>query len=168
MIIDENNKIASEKLLNKSTKLTDVEKSEYFKKFYELDPTSKRYPDNPKNLITLIKWFLEDPVERQYELIKLEYEMYLEQSRLNQWRGADVVIKDIAKFPNFRAFAEEVHRIDAKYRKSDSKGGSSEIKDTGSKIEVAGKTIDKKDITYMTDEVVVARADTMQKFWKLW
>ena len=163
MIIDENNKIASEKLLNKSTKLTDVEKSEYFKKFYELDPTSKRYPDNPKNLITLIKWFLEDPVERQYELIKLEYEMYLEQSRLNQWRGADVVIKDIAKFPNFRAFAEEVHRIDAKYRKSDSKGGSSEIKDTGSKIEVAGKTIDKKDITYMTDEVVVARADTMQK-----
>jgi hypothetical protein len=66
MIIDENNKIASEKLLNKSTKLTDVEKSEYFKKFYELDPTSKRYPDNPKNLITLIKWFLEDPVERQY------------------------------------------------------------------------------------------------------
>jgi hypothetical protein len=163
MIIDENNKIASEKLLNKSSKLTDVEKSEYFKKFYELDPTSSRYPDNPKNLITLIKWFLEDPVERQYTLIKLEYETYLEQSRLNQWRGVDVVIKDIAKFPNFRAFAEEVHRIDSKYRKSDSKGGSSEIKDTGSKIEVAGKSIDKKDITYMTDEVVVARADTMQK-----
>ena len=163
MIIDENNKIASEKLLNKSTKLTDVEKSEYFKKFYELDPTSKRYPDNPKNLITLIKWFLEDPVERQYELIKLEYETYLEQSRLNQWRGADVVIKDIAKFPNFRAFAEEVHRITAKYRKSNSKSSSSEIKDSGSKIEVVGKTIDKKDITYMTDEVVVARADTMHK-----
>ena len=163
MIIDENNKIASEKLLNKSTKLTDVEKNEYFKKFYELDSTSKRYPDNPKHLLTLIKWFLEDPVERQYELIKVEYETYLEQSRLNQWRGADVVIKDIAKFPTFQDFAEEVHRITAKYRKSDSKGGSSEIKDTGSKIEVAGKTIDKKDITYMTDEVVVARADTMQK-----
>ena len=163
MIIDENNKIASEKLLSKSTKLTDAEKSEYFKKFYELDPTSKRYPDNPKHLITLIKWFLEDPVERQYELIKVEYETYLEQSRLNQWRGADVVIKDIAKFPKFQDFATEVHRITAKYRKSDSKGGSSEIKDSGNKVELMGKTIDKKDITYMTDEVVVARADTMQK-----
>ena len=54
MIIIENNKVAAEKLINKSTKLKDLEKTEYFQKFYELDPTSKRYPDNPKFLITLM------------------------------------------------------------------------------------------------------------------
>lgn len=163
MIIIENNKVAAEKLINKSTKLKDLEKTEYFQKFYELDPTSKRYPDNPKFLITLIKWFLEDPIERQYNLIKLEFETYLEQVRLNHWKAADVVIKDIAKFPKFQDFATEVHRITAKYRKSDSQEQSDEIKDLGSKIEVLGKKIDKKDVTLQKDEVVVVRADTMQK-----
>ena len=163
MIIIENNKVAAEKLINKSTKLKDLEKTEYFQKFYELDPTSKRYPDNPKFLITLIKWFLDDPIERQYNLIKLEFETYLEQVRLNHWKAADVVIKDISKFPKFQDFATEVHRITAKYRKSDSKEQSDEVKDLGSKIEVLGKKIDKKDVTLQKDDVVVVRADTMQK-----
>ena len=163
MIIIENNKVAAEKLINKSTKLKDLEKTEYFQKFYDLDPTSKRYPDNPKFLLTLIKWFLEDPVERQYNLIKVEFETYLEQVRLNHWKGADVVIKDIAKFPKFPDFATEVHRITAKYRKSDSQEQSDEVKDLGSKIEVLGKKLDKKDVTLQKDDVVVVRADTMQK-----
>lgn len=158
-IIQEDNKTAAEKLLSKNTKLSDVEKVDFFNKFYELDPTHERYPNDPRYLITLIKWFLEDPTIHQFAVIKSEFETYLEQAKKNQWRGVDVVIKDIAKFKKFEDFANEVQRISAKYNKD----GEEIIKDTGNTVEVLGKKINRSDITYMTDEVVVAEADSLRK-----
>jgi len=170
LLLNENNKLAAEKLLKKNGVLSDLEKGEFFKKFYELDPTSVRYPDNPKFLITLIKWFLEDPTNRQYTLIKTEFETYLEQSRLNQWRGDDVVIKDISKFPKFSNFATEVHRISSLYRKTASEEHDDSVKVSGTNVEVLGKRIDRNDITYPSlddveklKDIVVIRADNMAK-----
>jgi hypothetical protein len=144
-----------------ATSLSDENQVKYLKLFTDLDPTYNTSPKNPEYVIRFVKWFLEDPTEQQYRFIKNDFETYLELKQKHQWNPDDASKKDIRKFDKFSEFSGTVHALDAKYNPIKHEKDTGGVIDNGSTIKVLGKTLNKKDVTHVSDDLVVARADDM-------
>lgn len=133
--------------------LKKVGKLEFYDKFVQLDPSKK-------HVVKLIEFFVENPTNQQFDLIKADYEAYIKQQQNGWWADEESSKNNINKFDEFEEFSSTVHKIESEKNPDH---GTCGVSDRGAKLFVFGKYIDKNDVTYQSDDVIVVHAPNMTK-----
>ena len=156
-------------LLNKDaakTALDNADKSKYFDKILDLDPTKDK---NAVYSIKLTKFFLEPRSQSDdqfLELLKSYFEKYLLFKNRKLLKGKDADLNSIKSFKDFHNLIDATEAELKRNKPVDVVAKIAEpekVDDQGSIIEALGKKIDKKDITYVDQNVIVVRADNSSK-----
>ena len=148
------------------TALAKAGKSKYFDKIIDLDPTKDK---NAVYSIKLTKFFLEPRSQSDdqfLELLKSYFEKYLLFKNRKLLKGKDADLNSIKSFKDFHNLVDATEAELKRNKPADivaKIADPEKVEDQGNRMDVLGKKIDKKDITYIDPTVVVIRADNSSK-----
>ena len=156
-------------LLNKDAikqVLDKLNKSDYYDKILDLDPTKDK---NAVYSVKLTKFFMEprsDSDDKFLENLKYYFDKFLLLKDKKILKGKDADLNSIKTFKDFHNLIDSTEAELQRTKPPDYIATIIPPKiepDTSNQIEIFGKRIDKKDITYADDNVVVIRADNPSK-----
>ncbi|MEI6421700.1 MAG: hypothetical protein WCP55_05735, partial [Lentisphaerota bacterium] len=156
-------------LLNKDAikqVLDKLNKSDYYDKILDLDPTKDK---NAVYSVKLTKFFMEprsDSDDKFLENLKYYFDKFLLLKDKKILKGKDADLNSIKTFKDFHNLIDSAELNLQRTKSPDYIATIIPPKiepDTSNQIEIFGKRIDKKDITYADDNVVVIRADNPSK-----
>jgi uncharacterized protein YneF (UPF0154 family) len=141
-------------------------KSNYSRKIIDLDPTKDK---NAVYSIKLTKFFLEPRSgndDQFYDILKSYFEKFLLFKNRKLLKGKDADLNSIKSFKDFHNLVDATEAELKRNKPADivaKIADPEKVEDQGNRMDVLGKKIDKKDITYIDPTVVVIRADNSSK-----